>query len=98
MLQHYVLRPQTKLFGGDIGRVPLSLTLVKQVLEFFPESQMISAVTLDSIDQNAVMKQQVLNLPWYTRILELYNREEVHDETAIPNSKNRHSQAIQEKL
>ena len=33
-----------------------------------------------------------------TKFLELWNGEEVHDETAIPNSKNRHNQAIQEKL
>ena len=81
---------------GDIGRVPLSLTLVKQVFEYF--SRVTNDISNDSINQNAVMKQQALNLPWYTKFLELCNREEVHDETAIPNSKNRHSQAIQEKL
>ena len=31
------------------------------------------------IDHNAVMEQQVLNLPWYAKFLELWNREEVHD-------------------
>ena len=43
-------------------------------------------------------EQQALNLPWYTKFLELWNGEGEHDETAIPNSKNRHSQAIQEKI
>ena len=81
---------------GDTGRVPLSLTLVKQVLKYF--SRVTNDISSDSIDQNAVMEQQALNLLWYTKFLELWNREEKHDETAIPNSKNRYSQAIKKKL
>ena len=50
------------------------------------------------IDTVTVKEQHALNLPWYAKFLELWNREEVHDETAIPNSKNRHSQAIQETI
>ena len=42
-------------------------------------------------------EQQALNLPWYTTLLELWNCEEEHDDIAIPNSKKRHSQAIQER-
>ena len=83
---------------GDTGRVPLplNLTLVKQVFEYF--SRVTNVISSDSINHNAVKEQQALNLPWYTKFLELWNREGVHDETAIPNSKNRHSQAIQEKI
>ena len=83
---------------GDTSRVPLplSLTLVKQVFEYF--SRVTNDISSDSINHNAVKEQQALNLPWYTKFLELWNREGVHDETAIPNSKNRHSQAIQEKI
>ena len=42
-------------------------------------------------------EQQALNLPWYTTLLELWSHEEEYD-SAIPNSKKRHSQAIQEKF
>ena len=82
---------------GDTGRVPLplSLTLVKQVFEYF--SRVTNDISSDSINHNAVKEQQALNLPWYTKFLELWNPEGVHDETAIPNINNRHSQAIQEK-
>ena len=81
----------------DTGRVPLplNLTLVKQVFEYF--SRITNDISSDGINHNAVKEQQALNLPWYTKFLELWNREGVHDETAIPNSKNMHSQAIQEK-
>ena len=79
---------------GDTSRVPLSLTLLKQVHEYC--SRVTNDISSDSIDHNAVMEHQALNLPWYTKFLELWNREEVHDETAIPNSKNRHSQAKHE--
>ena len=81
---------------GDTDGVPLSLTLVKQVLEYF--SKVTNDISSDSIDHNAMKEQQALNIPWYTNFLELWNREEVHDETAIPTSEKRHSQAIQEKL
>ena len=83
---------------GDTGRVtlPLVLTLVKQVLEYF--SRVTNYISSDGINHNAVKEQQILNLPWYTKFLELWNCEEMHDETTIPNSKNRHSQAIQEKI
>ena len=72
--------------------------LVKQVLEYF--SRVTNNISSDSINHNAVKEQQALNPPWYTKFLLLWNREEVNDETAIPNSKNKHSpsQAIQEKL
>ena len=82
----------------DTGRVPLplNLTLVKQVFEYF--SRVTNDISSDSINHNAVKEQQALNLPWYTKFLELWNREGVNDETAIPNSKNIHSQAIQEKI
>ena len=46
---------------------------------------------------NAVKEQQALNLPWYTTLLELWNHEDEHDDSAIPNSK-KDSQAIQEKF
>ena len=80
----------------DTGRVPLGLTLVKQVLKYF--SRVSNKISRDSINHNTVNEQQALNLLWYTKFFDLWNREEVHDETAIPNSKNRHNQAIQEKL
>ena len=81
---------------GGTGRAPLRPTLVRQVLEYF--SRVTNDISSDSIDYNAVMEQQALNLPWYIKCLELWNREEVHGEAAILNSKNRHSQTIQEKL
>ena len=85
-----------QVIWGDTGRVPLSLTLVKLVLEYF--SRVTNDISSDSINHNAVNEQQALNPPWYTKFLEMWNREEVTDKTAIPNSKNRHSQAIQGKL
>ena len=72
MLQHYGLRPQTKLFGVTLVE---HLTLVKQVLEYF--SRVTNVISSDSIDHNAVQEQQALNLPWYIKFLELWNREEV---------------------
>ena len=81
---------------GDAARVPLSLTLIKQVLDYF--SRITNDNNIDSIVHNAVKEQQALNLPWYTTLLELWSHEEEHDDSAIPNSKKRHSQAIQEKF
>ena len=91
-------RTSNQTVWGDIGRVPLplSLTFLKQVFEYF--SRVTNDISSDSIDHNAVKEQQALNLPWYNKFLELWNREEVHGETAIPNSKNRHSQSIQERI
>ena len=93
---YFWAKTSNQAIWGDTGRVPLGLMLIKQVLKYF--SRVTNDISKDSIDHNAVMEQHALNLPWYTKLLELWNREEVHDETAIPNSKNRHSQAIQEKL
>ena len=72
---------------GDTARVPLSLTLIKQVLEYF--SRITNDNNSDSIVHNAVKEQQALNLPWYTTLLELWNHEEEHDDSAVPNSKKR---------
>ena len=91
-------KTSNQTFWGDTCRVPLplNLTLVKQVFEYF--SRVTNDISSDSINHNAVKEQQALNLPWYTKFLEQWNCEGVHDETAIPYSKNRHSQAIQEKI
>ena len=81
---------------SDTARVPLSLTLIKQVLDYF--SRITNDNNSDSIVHNALKEQQALNLPWYTTLLELWNHEDEQDDSAIPNSKKRHSQAIQEKF
>ena len=70
---------------GDTARVRLSLTLIKQVLEYF--ARITNDNNSDSIVHNSVKEQQALNLPWYTTLLELWNHEEEHDDSAIPNKK-----------
>ena len=58
---------------GDTGRVPISLTVVKQVLHYFNRVTTTSEPEEISIVQKAVKEQQVLNLPWFATLREILN-------------------------
>ena len=58
---------------GDTGRVPISLTVVKQVLHYFNRVTATSEPEEMSIVQKAVKEQQALNLPWFATLREILN-------------------------
>ena len=71
---------------GDTGRVPISLTVVKQVLHYFNRVTATSEPEEMSIVQKAVKEQQALNLPWFATLREILNCKRIRAKKLQPNT------------
>ena len=55
---------------GDTGRMPLAITLTKQVKDYFNRLQAMDATNEDTLVRHAFAEQRNLNLPWYNNVTE----------------------------
>ena len=53
---------------GDSGRMPLLVSLTKQVKDYFNRIEAIDAANDDTLVRYAFAKQRTLNLVWYNKI------------------------------
>ena len=53
---------------GDSGRMPLVLTLAKQVKDYFNRLDAMDAANEDTLVRHAFVEQRILNLAWYNNI------------------------------